>query len=261
MRTDDEENMDDEDIDVDAELAEEESYENVDEIEDDADAELVDETADEDEIDYASEEGDEEVASEDEIETVVSAVDTDEVVEDDETDETEVVNTKESRTTRMAEKKKVSLSDHVRNEIDKRKTSGASIRGVDIVAALEKRGINVSAAQVSQLLKKAGLSSGKKGRPPAAKTGGEAIERPRMAPKASKKPAEEPKPRAAVSRKPAAEPARIAPKVAAKTGNGFKVPMEQLGAASDFVAACGGSFDKATRILAAAEKLSQSFDG
>lgn len=270
MRTKDEDNMEDEDIDVDAELEAEDAY--GDEIEEDADAELAaeadddtdvgdDADDDEDEIDYESEDGDEDIAATDETETAVSAVDADDVDVDDETDESEVVSTKESRTTKMAEKKKTSLSDHVRNEIEKRKTSGASLRGVDIVAALEKRGINVSAAQVSQLLKKAGLSSGKKGRPSGSKSGGEAGERPRAALKAGKKPAEEPKARATVSRKPAAEPMRVAPKATAKTGNGFNVPMQQLSAASDFVAACGGSFDKASRILAAAEKLSQSFDG
>jgi hypothetical protein len=268
MRTEDDDNMDDEDIDVDAELAEEDSYGK--EVEEDADAELAaeDETEtgdepadDEDEIDdYESEDGDE-IVAEDKTETAVSAVDADDV-DDDETDETEVVSTKESRTTRMAEKKKTSLSDHVRNEIDKRKASGASIRGVDIVAALEKRGINVSAAQVSQLLKKAGLSSGKRGRPAASKAaGGDASERPRAALKASKKPAEEPKARATVSRKPAPEPTRMAPKAAPKTGNGFNVPMDQLNAAAEFVSACGGSFEKASRILDAASKLSQAFGG
>jgi hypothetical protein len=79
--------------------------------------------------------------------------------------------------------------------------------------------------------------------------------------KAGKKPAEEPKARATVSRKPAAEPTRVAPKAAPKASNGFNVPMDQLNAAAAFVGACGGSFEKASRILDAASKLSQTFGG
>lgn len=286
MRT-DEDTDEDEEIDVDAELAEADEYEeeidddevaedegdDADETEDDV-VEDVDAEADEDDGDvdedgdltYESEDGD--VESDEENETVVSAVDDDEVdEEDDETEETEVaVETKESRISSMADKKKISLSDHVRNEIEKRKTAGASLRGVDIKTALEKRGITVSAAQVSQLLKKAGVAPGKKGRP-AATPAASAPEKPRQALRAGKKmdqPA--PKPRAAISRKPATEEtprigAKIAPKAAPKVGNGFNVPMAQLQAAEEFVSACGGSFTDAERILTAAAQLSKVFGG
>ena len=164
----------------------------------------------------------------------------------------------------MADKKKVSLSDHIRNEIEKRKASGASLRGVDIVAALEKRSISVSPAQVSQLLKKAGVAGSKRGRKPAsASAPAEQNEKPRVAMKAAKKDvAEAPKQRLVLKRHPQAAPAaevRSAPKAAKVPSTGFRVPMTQLQAAEAFVDACGGSFKNAERILTAAASLSQTF--
>lgn len=280
MRTEDED-MDEDEVDVDAELADADSYEE--EIEDDAevvaetdeDTEAVAETDadvenDEDEVEddgltYAPEDGDEVAAEEEDEELVASNVgDDDGDEEDGETEETEeAVTTTESRTRSMADKKKVSLSDHIRTEIEKRKASGASLRGVDIVAALEKRSISVSPAQVSQLLKKAGVAGSKRGRKPAAVAPVEQGEKPRAAMKAAKKDvAEAPKPRHVLKRHTPAAPAaevRSAPKAAKTPSSGFRVPMAQLEAAEAFVEACGGSFKNAERILTAAASLSQTF--
>jgi hypothetical protein len=283
MRADDEDAMEDEEIDVDDELAtadeeadeeEETEYDDatasVDDDDDDEDDEEDDEEGEEgevDELEYAPEAGD--GADEEADENVVSAVDGDKV-EDEEAEETDAdedagyaATHTESRKRSMADKKKVSLSDHVRAEIDKRQNAGASLRGVDIVAALEKRGIAVSAAQVSQLLKKAGLGGSPRGRRAAAPAAAQ-TEKSRVAEKSKKhgvtavaRPAQGLK-RHPVQ--PSAEP-RAAGKVPAKAGNGFNVPMDQLKAVETFVAACGGSFAAAGRILTAAQQLSETFGG
>jgi len=253
-------------IDVDAEL---DAADNYDESEDIATADPDDEPAaddgdidDDDGLAYAPEDGDEVVAENDAEpdegdEPVVSTVDYDDV-EDESAPQKSRVESKESRKRSMADKKKISLSDHVRNEIDRRKNANASLRGVDIVAALEKRGITVSAAQVSQLLKKAGLGGTPRKRKAAgAATGGD--EKSRMAEKAAKR---EPTP--PNNRQPAKKPApekivvREAAKLPAKT-SGFRVPMAQLQAAEQFVEACNGSFENAERILTAAAQLAQTF--
>lgn len=277
MRT-DEDDMDEEELDVDAELADADAHADEDVAEDitaeDDDSDAVaeaeeeedavedddDSEVDDDGLNYAPEAGDE-AEEEQEDENVVSAVDDDEIdAEADVDEEIDEVST-ESRTRKMSEKKKVSLSDHVRTEIDKRKNSGASLRGVDIVAALEKRGITVSAAQVSQLLKKAGLGGAPRGRKPAA--AGVPADKPRAAGKAKKREEAAPAPKAkagmTLKRREEPEAPRAAAKAPAKASNGFKVPLAQLQAAESFVDACGGSFKDAERILTAAANLSQTF--
>lgn len=270
MRTEDEEDFTDEDeIDVDAELAEEDenAEELVDETPDDAEQEIAAEA----EEDVAEEEGDveddglaydPEDGDESEEDAVVSAVDADDEEENGDTDETEVAETTpESRKRTMSDKKKVSLSDHIRTEIDKRQTSGASLRGVDIVAALEKRGISVSPAQVSQLLKKAGVA-GTRARKPAAEE--QVSEKSRSAMKAKKNAIETPKKPLGLKRNvPVAAtvtPTRSALKAAPSGSSRFSVPVDQLKAAEAFVSACGG-FEKATRILTTAAELSNAFNG
>ena len=266
MRSDDIDSMEEEELDVDAELADadeqEDDIDDNDEVEnEDSDAvaedDVEDDEVDDDGLTYAPEAGDAPA----EEETVVSAVDNDEVDEEETADEEELAaEPTESRIRNMADKKKVSLSDHIRNEIDKRKDAGTSLRGVDIVAALEKRGITVSAAQVSQLLKKAGLGGKpRKRKETAGETAGASGEKIRAAEKAKKRDvAPQSKPRAG---RPAAAPEpRAAAKLPAKS-NGFKVPMAQLQAAEAFVDACGGSFKDAERILVAASQLSQTFGG
>lgn len=227
-----------------------------------AEAEAV-ETGDEegDDDDFDPEEGDEDeeddagdADAELDEETTASTADE---VEDDA--ETPAANTKSAATSRKRDMsaKKTSLSDHIRSEIARRQEAGDSLRGKDIVAALASRRITVSPAQVSQILKKEGLGGQPRaGRKPkaAATAAGADGERSRTALKVKG-------PGKAGTKKPAAAPARVAPKTARPAGNGFHVPMDQLQAAEKFVAACGGSFDAAGRILTAAEQLSQSFGG
>ena len=262
MRSDDSDSMEEEELDVDAELADaDEQEDDIDEeeenVNEDSDAvaedDVEDDEVDDDGLTYAPEAGDEPA----EEENVVSAVDTDTVDEEETADDEEISAAPTESRIRMADKKKVSLSDHVRAEIDKRKAAGSSLRGVDIVAALEKRGINVSAAQVSQLLKKAGLGGKpRKRKEAAAETGSEKI---RAAEKAKKRETTA-TPKASTGRAVTTPEPRAATKLPAKT-NGFKVPMAQLQAAEAFVDACGGSFKDAERILLAASQLSQTFGG
>lgn len=266
MAREDDDVMEDEEIDVDAELAEADTEENLDEVEvdtedaveevtaefDEDDPDEEEESDSDEEPDYDGEDGD--VADEgqdvtEDDEEVVTAVADDENTGDDDS-----VSISSEVSANMAEK--MSLSDHVRAEITRRQKAGESpIRGKDIVEALAKKKINVSPAQVSQLLKKAGLSAGRKGRPKATTTP-EPTEKSRVAMKAKKKPeattkaAPAPAPRQALKARPATA-----------SGNGFKVPMSQLQAAEAFVEACGGSFQSAERILTAAAQLSQTFSG
>lgn len=129
----------------------------------------------------------------------------------------------------MAEKK--SLSDYVREEIADRKASGESLRGVDIMNALAKRKIKVSAAQVSQLLKKEGVSSkARGGRKPAAATAAASDERSRVANKA---------------------------RTATRPTSGTDLPWDRLNAAKTFVSACGGSVEEAEDVLSMFQKLNK----
>lgn len=260
--TDPDDVMEDEEIDVDAELANadveddelaeveaEEDSEVTAEVDgDDEGEEDADEDAEDEEPDYEDDDVEDESQDvvEDEEEVVTAVAD-----DDDETGDNDVSDTNEDAPV-MAEK--MSLSDHVRAEIARRQKSGESLRGKDILESLSKRKIKVSAAQISQLLKKAGLGGKTRGRPaaaPAAAASGP--EKARAALKAKKRDVE--------VAPPAAKPPRQALKARPTTGNGFKVPMDQLQAAEAFVAACGGSFQAAGRILTAAEQLSQTFGG
>lgn len=252
--TDPDDVMEDEEIDVDAELANadvgddelaEVEAEEDSEVSDDVDGD--DEDAEDEEPEYEDEDDVEDESQdvvEDEEEVVTAVADDNEENGDEEVpDNTEDVPV-------MAEK--MSLSDHVRAEIARRQKSGESLRGKDILEALGKRKIKVSAAQVSQLLKKAGLGGKTRGRPAATTTATTGGEKPRAALKSKKRD---------VETAPVAKPPRQALKARPTTSNGFKVPMDQLQAAETFVAACGGSFQAAGRILTAAEQLSQTFGG
>lgn len=190
-----------------------------------SDAELEAENPEVDETDADEDAGDDEEPSYDEDDDE-EAEDVDSAVEDD----TTKVSKKKRVTTPMAGKKK-SMSDHVRDEIDRRQAAGDSLRGVDIVNALAKKGVKVSAAQVSQLLKKAGVSAKARG------------------PKKSKAAAEE-RSRAATSTRKVAEPvSRPTPKAKPATGGVVGLPVTHLKAAKDFVAACGDSYDEAFNVL------------
>lgn len=256
--THDDEDVTDDDIDVDAELANADVEEDeLHAIEAESEADVVDEVeegdpdeedADDDETDYEAEEGDVSDESEDAVEDgeeVVTAV------ADNEEEDGDVENPNLTGTVSMSEK--MSLSDHIRAEITRRQKSGDSLRGKDILDSLAKRKIKVSAAQISQLLKKAGLGGktrGKKAAAPAAAA--TESEKSRMAGKHAKR-------EVTTATKPKG-PAQFTAKRPAATGS-FRVPMDQLKAAEAFVDACGGSFQSAERILTAAAQLSQTFSG
>ena len=184
---------------------------------------------DEDETEYEPEEGDD-VSDE----AVDSTVEADE--DDDPVEAPKATKTRKRKVKDMAEKK--SGADHIREEIERRQESGDSLRGVDIVAALAKKRVTVSPAQVSQLLKKAGVAPAKRGAAVAA--GGE--ERSRDA--ARRKPAK-------------AEPAKAAPKrpVSKAQSGTTPLPMEQLNAASAFLETCDGCYETANEILTAHKQL------
>lgn len=239
---------DDEDVDadVDAELEEdvvddEAAYAEADDYEDENDedvretaATLTDEEVadavdddDDDETEYEPEEGDDDVSDE----AVDSTVEADE--DDNPVKARTATKTPKGKVKDMAEKK--SGADHIREEIERRQESGDSLRGVDIVAALAKKRVTVSPAQVSQLLKKAGVASGK--RTPVA--------------------AGEERTREAARHKRKEETAKVAPKrpVAKSPPGSATLPMEQLKAATAFLAACDGCYDTADEILAEHKKL------
>lgn len=236
------EDYDDEDVDAELEestvddeaaYAEDEDYEDEsgEEIRETA-AKLTDEEVaetaddDDDETEYEPEEGDD-VSDE----TVNSAVESDE--DDDPVAAPKATKTTKRKVKDMADKK--SGADHIREEIERRQESGDSLRGVDIVAALAKKRVTVSPAQVSQLLKKAGMSSGK--RTPVA--------------------VGEERTRDAARHKRRDEPPKVAPKrpVAKGPSGSTTLPMDQLKAASAFLAACDGCYDMAGEILAEHKKL------
>jgi hypothetical protein len=235
----------DENVDVDAELEEdvvddEAAYAEADYEEEDS--EDIRETAakipaaesdddEDDETEYAPEEGDE-VSDE----VVDSTVEPDE--DDDPVESPKATKTTKRKVKDMAEKK--SGADHIREEIERRQESGDSLRGVDIVAALAKKRVTVSPAQVSQLLKKAGVASTKRGATVAVGADGE--ERSRDA--ARRKHAK-------------SEPVKVAPKrpVAKAPTGGAALPMAQLNAAGAFLATCDGCYDTANDILAAHKQL------
>ena len=242
MRTEDEDEID---SDVDAELEEDVVEEDVvEESEDDAAAYAEAEVAeseeepadeDEDETEFAAEEGDEdgdetEAVAEEEEEDVDSAVE----IDDEDSAPVKVkAGASTKRMAKMSEKK--SGADHIRDEIERRQNAGDSLRGVDIVSALAKKKVTVSPAQVSQLLKKAGVKSAK---------GADAGERSRVAAKTKKK--------------TSAEAPRTLPKrssVAAAPSKTTMLPMNQLKAASEFIAACDGNYATAEEILTAHKQL------
>jgi hypothetical protein len=246
------EDVTDDEIDVDAELAPADAKEDeLRAIEAESETEVTDdiedgdpeENAEDDEPEYSDDDSDVSDQTEDAVEAdeeVVTAV-VDE--NEEEVGEAEIPAT----TGKSSMSEKMSLSDHVRAEIARRQKAGETpIRGKDIVETLAKRKLNVSPAQVSQLLKKAGLGGQPRGKKAEA-TVAAGVEKSRAAGKGAKK-----------NVTPAPQPNKVAAKARPET-NGFRVPMEQLQAAEAFVASCGGSFQSAERILTAAAQLSQTF--
>jgi hypothetical protein len=196
----------------------------------DDDPDDAEEEENEDESDIAPEDGDDDV---DLLSDKSSSTVADEI--DDDVNE---------GVTTMAEKK--SGADHIRDEINKRQADGDSLRGVDIVAALAKKKVTVSAAQVSQLLKAAGASAA---RGPRAEKGAATEEKSRMAAKGKKQTAA-----------PAAPTGRSAMQVAKPMAAGAAgMPMAQLEAAAAFLDTCNGCYDTATEILATHHRLGQMY--
>lgn len=222
------------DSDVDAELEEDDAAayaeaaaEEADEPEDADDAEDADDDEEDEADGYESEEGDDADDGE-EVDATVA-------VDSDDPAPVPVTASAKKKVSPMSEKK--SGADHIRDEIAKRQAAGESLRGVDIVAALAKRRIEVSPAQVSQLLKKAGAGGAPRGKKLVA-TGDEG--KSRIANK---------------TKKSATETPRMLPKARPATGAVGTLPMDQLKAASAFLAACGGCYDSAGEILSAHKQL------
>lgn len=209
-------------------LPEEESI-----TDDDVDAELEGDGPSEAELeaeetevdDDAGETGDEEPSYDDDEESAEDEDDSEDDDVDSVVEPDEKVSKKKRVTTPMAGKKK-SMSDYVRDEIARRQESGDSLRGVDIMNTLAKKGVKVSAAQISQLLKKAGVSVKARG------------------PKKAKAAAEE-RSRAALSTRKGPEPAAT---VKAR-GGVVGLPVAHLKAAKAFIAACGDSHEEALNVL------------
>lgn len=238
---------------VSGEYADDDDGEDVEEVDEDDDAyeeetdapetdeQLHTQPVAESDDDSQEDEDEDEIVTEDDEDIVDSAVETD----DNDVDED----------LPMADKK-MSMSDHVRREIDKRKASGDSLRGVDIVNALAKRGVQVSAAQVSVLLKKAGVTGGKAGRPRRAPAATSEEETSRAASKKNK-PAEttrtrRPAPIVSATPRPTT-PTRVAPKVASSSAAATDPGL--LAAAQGYFEACGHDMHAAQKFLRAAEAV------
>ena len=124
----------------------------------------------------------------------------------------------------MADKNKMTKADHIRAEIERRVKNNLSTRPRDIIEALEKKGVEVTAPQVSVMVKK--------------EVG--ATRQPVRAASAVKKPT------------PKAEPEkRVAARVASPSDNG---QYDLLFGAAAFVDKCG-SVESARAALLAYEKL------
>lgn len=266
--------FDDEEIDVEEELEtaidDDEAYAETDDYEDEdsediratsaklTESETV-EASDDYEHEFAPEEGDDDSPDAELEDDENNSADETDTVPDDLTEDFHATDKTPAATSSRKSKMpktsgsahKTSGSDHIRAEIARRQEAGEGLRGKDIVAALAARRVNVSPAAVSQILKKEGLSTGRKGRPKAAAVAGEEPTRP----------AAKVKGRAGVSdKKPAAAPERkMAPKVKPAISGSAQLPMDQLQAANAFVKACGNSFETASQILGFAEQISQTF--
>ena len=247
MPYDEDDVMDEQEIDVDAELANEDAsdaelYAMDNEVDD---SDLDDEEYADEEPDYDAEHGDGASAKApafvDEVEESV-AVD----AGDQEFDEVEtavVSSTKRKRGAPMAAtEKKKSISDYIREEIARRQDAEESLRGKDIVAALAEEGVTANPAQVSQLLKKAGVKS-----KPRATTSARVMRPADNVQEVAKKRQTR---MLANKAKPVGTPG------ATSTSTGSTVEM--LKSARCFVGVCG-SHDKATEILAALPELAAAF--
>lgn len=137
---------------TDAELLEEENaaaYDEESEYEAAADVDAEDE-----DDEFSPEEGD---AAEVEYAEAEETEDDEAVSSPDELEENVAATAAKPRKREKPMTGKITLSDRIRKEIASRKEAGKSLRGVDIRTALERKGYPVSAAQISQILKKEGI--------------------------------------------------------------------------------------------------------
>ena len=152
----------------------------------------------------------------------------------------------------MAATQDMTKADYIRAEIERRKTAGDSTRPRDIIEALAKKNVKVTAPQVSVLVKKLvgpTLKAAPKDQTPAQKAKA-AIGRVTRAATAVKKPA------TATEAAPAAAPAHRAAAKAKPSTKGDE-NYTALFAAAGFVGACG-DIAAARKTLDAYEKLTRS---
>lgn len=164
-----------EDVDVDAELERADQYAFVDEDEEEEEEDVVTEDGQITATAAFDHEEDDEPEEDEDYEDESTEDDDDESEEDEDYEDEEAdlidnnvvavvsrkpfpVPNKEDLT---MSSKKLTLSDRVRAEIARLQERGADIRGKDIVNNLKAKGHNVSPAQVSQIMKKEGISSAK----------------------------------------------------------------------------------------------------
>lgn len=177
---------------------------------------------------------DEDTENDDEdAEAVAEADDEDPPTEDEESDEAEPEDmkmaTKTTKKTRTGGKTK---ADAIREVIERRKSSGDSLRPKDIIDELARKGFEVNASQVSVTLRSMGVPAAPRGRRPGTKM-------PKTAPVSA-----DGKSRAAMKRGVAES----------DDGEGALSLSEGLDAAAEFAEVVGG-FDRATELLDACRRL------
>lgn len=130
-------------------------------------------------------------------------------------------------------------AEMIRDEIEKRKKSGDSLRACDIISSLSDKGVEVNASQVSVTLRNMGVPSGPRGR--TAKPKAAAGEKPTR----GRRPKAEP-----ASERPLAHYKQGAAKTpkAAPSSNGEAFTETEILATSDFVTAVGGA-ERGTALL------------
>jgi hypothetical protein len=270
----DEELLDD-DVDVDAELERADIYAVNDDAEDEAyeKEDVVDEilAAEEDAADEYDEDDDEEYDEEledrmDDAHEEYADDEEDDVVTDDGyvTDENEdqfedSENLNDKETEEMA-KTKMTLSDRIRQDIQRRVDAGEEVRGKDVVQNLAAKGFKVSPAQVSQIIKKMGVKS-------AGRTGPrkKATQEPaRAANKVGATGRRSPETRKARSATPRAESGadRAAKRVAGRSNEATTQELApgHLRAARAFLSEMGGDLEEARRYLNYADAVNIALD-
>jgi arginine repressor len=210
------------------------------------DEDEVDEDIDEEEDDDAVDEDDEEVDEEDEDDEDADADDAEALGTDPEIDSADTTPTEASiteatnpRGEKMAKKSVTGAktkAEHIREVIAAKKAAGAELRPRDIIAALEKRGVEVNASQVSITMRAMGI--------PAMRKGGGA--KPKTAKTVTHEAPAETKRATLKLKAPVSEPS---------VNGAMHAIDEQIGAAADFIHAVGG-YERAVSLLNLCNKVS-----